>query len=116
MSPFLHHSLTNTVLLTREGWRYEGRILRVEAHRVFNQWKFTKEEIVPVISFDDGWQWIPNIGARRVLTEAWGSETDGWIGRRMAIYLHPVARTELVSGRLVERLEKRVEPLADGRA
>ena len=112
MSAYLHRKLTNEELKARNGRRYQGRIVRVEAQQVFNQWKFTKEEIVPVIMFDDGWEWIPNIGARRLLTKVWGSDTDGWIGRRIAISLQPVARTEKTPGRLVERLEKRVEPLA----
>lgn len=113
MTAFLHRQLTNTELQTRDGMRYVGRIAQVEAHQVLNKWKFTREEIVPVIRFEDGWEWIPNIGARRVLIEAWGSETDGWIGRRMAIYLHTATRTEKKSGRAVEKLEKLVKPLPD---
>ena len=68
--------LTNEDLHGRADKRYEGRILRVEPQKVFNQWKYTKEEIVPVITFDDGLEWIPNIGARRALTQAWGPDTD----------------------------------------
>ena len=113
MNAFLHRNLTNEELTGREGWRYEGRIVRVEAQQVFNKYKLTKKEVVPVISFDDGCQWIPNIGARRTLSAAWGSETDGWIGRRMRIFLKTVTRTEKVSGRLEEKLEKCVEPLPD---
>jgi hypothetical protein len=45
------------------------------------------------------------------LTEAWGADTDRWIGRRMASYLKPFARPEKVSDRLEEKLEKFVEPL-----
>lgn len=112
MNDYIPKLLTNAELMKREGRRYEGRVLGVEGDRVFNQWRLKKED-VPLIRFEDGWMWFPNIGARRVLTEAWGAETDGWIGRRMAIYLQSVVRTEKVSGRLVERLEKRVEPLPD---
>jgi hypothetical protein len=112
MNDYIPKLLTNAELLKREGWRYEGRVLRVEPDRVFNQWKLKKED-VPLIKFDDGWSWIPHIGARRALTEAWGSRTDGWVGRRMAVYLQPVARTEKVSGRAEEKLEKRAEPLPD---
>lgn len=111
MNAFLHKKLTNKDLEARAGQRYEGRVLRVEPQKVFNQWKFTREEIVPVIAFEDGLEWIPNIGARRTLIEAWGADTDRWTGRRMAIFLKPVARTEKVSGRAVERLEKQAEPL-----
>jgi len=112
MTEFLQRHLTNEVLLTREDARYEGRIARVERDRVFNKFKFTKEP-APVIHFEDGWCWIPNIGARRTLTAAWGSETDDWIGRRMAVYLRVVLRTEQGSGRAVEKPEKQAEPLSD---
>ncbi len=113
MTRYLHRKLTNTELKTRDGWRYEGRIVRVEEQRVFNQWKFTKEEIVPVISFEDGWEWIPNLGARKVLTGALGADTDRWIGRRLSIYLKAVTRTEKTSGRATEQWEKQVEVLDD---
>jgi hypothetical protein len=95
--------------MARDGMSYEGCVARVVPQQVFNRWKFTKDEIVPVISFEDGYQWIPNISARRTLTTAWGADTDRWIGRQMRIYLKPVARTEAVSGRSVEKLEKHVE-------
>ena len=113
MREFLHRKLTNSELQAREDMRYEGRIVRVEPHRVFNKFKFTTKEIVPVIFFEDGWEWIPNLSARRALIEAWGSETDDWIGRCMAICLRAVTRTEKESGRAVERMEKHVEPLPD---
>jgi hypothetical protein len=116
MTHFLHRSLTNTELMQRVDRRYEGRIVQVCADKVFNKFKLTKEEVVPVIQFDDGWDWIPNRGARRALVAAWGAETDGWIGRRLRVQLVTVARTEKISGRLVERFEKEVEPLADAEA
>jgi hypothetical protein len=111
MTPYLQRSLTNADLEKREGLSYEGRIARVVPQQVFNRWKYTRDEMVPVISFEDGYQWIPNIGARRTLTAAWGADTDGWIGRRMRIYLKPIVRTEAVSGRAVEKWEKQVEVL-----
>ena len=111
MTPYLQRSLTNADLMARERWCYEGRILRVVPQQVFNRWKFTKDEIVPVISFEDGYQWIPNIGARRTLTEAWGPDTDLWTGRRLRVYLKAVERTETTSGRTVEKLEKHVAAL-----
>lgn len=113
MTRYLHQQLTNEELKTRESWRYEGRIVRVEEQRVFNKYKFTKDEIVPVISFEDGWYWIPNVGARRTLTGAWGADSDRWIGRRLGIYLKAVTRTEKTSGRAKEQLEKQVEVLDD---
>ena len=109
MTPYLQRSLTNADLLAREGSSYEGTIVRVVPQRVFNKWRYTKDEIVPVISFDDGYQWIPNIGARRILTAGWGANTDDWTGRRLRIYLKTVERTEVKSGRAVEKLEKQVE-------
>jgi hypothetical protein len=111
MTPYLQRSLTNAELMAREGLRYEGRIVGVVPQQVFNQWKFTKDEVVPVISFADGYHWIPNVGARRALTEAWGADTDLWIGRWLRIYLKAVARTEKTSGRAVEKLEKHVTVL-----
>jgi len=113
MTPYLQRSLTNAELMAREGWSYEGCIVRVVPQQVFNRWKFTKDEIVPVISFEDGYQWIPNVGARRMLTDAWGSDTDLWIGRCLRIYLKAVVRTEKTSGRGIEKLEKQVELLDD---
>ena len=111
MTPYLQRSLTNTVLKELEGLSYEGCVVQVVPQRVFNKFKYTKDEIVPVISFEDGYQWIPNVGARRVLTAAWGANTDDWIGRRMRVYLQPSTRIEKVSGRGVEKLEKQVEVL-----
>jgi hypothetical protein len=99
--------------MAREGWCYEGSIVRVVPQQVFNRWKFTKDEIVPVISFADGYQWIPNVGARRKLSEAWGWDTDLWLGRRLRIYLKTVVRTEKTSGRGIEKLEKDIEALDD---
>jgi len=113
MNRFLHHRLTNAKLMEFLEFRYEGRICNVVEEEVFNKFKLTKTERVPNIMFDDGWEWIPNLAARRQLSEAWGPETDGWVGRRMAIFLRSVDRTEKKSGRLVEALEKNVEPLPD---
>jgi hypothetical protein len=120
MRRFLHRQLTNDELKTREGMRYEGAIMRIEHQRVTNRWRYTRNENdklvrqesdVPVIMFDDGWDWIPNLRARNVLTDTWGPDTDHWIGRRLAIYLRPAVRTEKASGRVEEKLEKFVEPL-----
>ena len=113
MNRFLQHRLTNTVLEGLPGRRYEGRVSAVVPERVFNRFKLTSQETVPQITFEDGWLWIPNIGARRGLTAAWGADTDEWIGRRMAVYLCIVARTDKPTGRQVERWEKRVEVLPD---
>ena len=111
MTPYLRRSLTNTDLLEREGMAYEGIVVRVVPQQVFNRFRFTRDEVVPIISFQSGHEWIPNVGARRKLTEAWGADTDRWIGRRMRIYLKSVARTEVGSGRVVEGWEKKVEVL-----
>lgn len=121
MTRFLHRQVTNDSLL-ESNRRYEGTVLAVEADTVVNKWRWTttadgkvvpKTELVPRIKFTDGFEWIPNNGARLKLTEAWGPDTDQWVGRRLAIYLIVVARTEKGTGRLVERLEKRCAPLPD---
>ena len=112
MNDYIPKWLTNTELEAMPDHRYEGRVLRVEPGRVFNSYKLTKED-VPVLVFEDGWSWIPNIGARKALTKAWGGPTDDWIGRRMAIYLKSVTRMGKASGRLEERFEKQVEVLDD---
>jgi hypothetical protein len=111
MTAFLHRKITNAVLLARHEWRYEGRITRVEVQQVFNQWKYTKDELVPVIMFEDGYEWIPNLGARNDLTKAWGADTDFWIGRYVAIYLKKQVRIDKKSGEAVEKLVKVAEPL-----
>lgn len=113
MARFLRRSLTNGALERLEDRRYVGRIQRVVEQEVFNRFKFTKEERVPVIEFEDGWNWIPNRRAIRDLMAAFGSNSDSWVGRRIAVYLKPCARTETGSGRGVEKLEKFVEPLND---
>lgn len=115
MTPYLQRSLTNADLMAREGYCYEGCIVRVVPQQVFNRWKFTKDEIVPVISFADGYTWIPNVGARRTLTAAWSADTDRWLGRRLRIYLKTVVRTERASGRAIEKLEKQVEVFEEER-
>jgi len=111
MSRFLHNQLTNTELLKRQDCRYEGQIARVVEQLVFNKFKKVKEEPVPVIVFEDGWEWIPNLTARRGLVAAWGSETDEWIGRWVAIYLVPVKRVSKATGLERESLEKCAKPL-----
>lgn len=114
MTKFLHRQVTNESL-SKSNRRYEGTILSVEADTVTNKWRWTttadgkvvpKTELVPRIKFTDGFEWIPNNGARRTLTEAWGPDTDQWIGLRLAIYLVLVSRGEK------EEPEKRCEPLS----
>lgn len=78
MREFLHRKLTNSELQAREDMRYEGRIVRVEPHRVFNKFKFTTKEIVPVIFFEDGWSGFRTSAPGGRLMERW-SETDDWI-------------------------------------
>jgi hypothetical protein len=118
MAKFLRRSLTKDVLMALDGHRYVGRIERVVEQEVFNRFKFTKEERVPVIEFNDeyGTTWIPNRRSIRDLMAALGSNSDSWVGRRIAVYLKAVARTQAGSGRSVERLEKFVEVFDDQEA
>ncbi len=120
MTRFLRKHLTNTDLLDRGG-HYEGTIVAVDEHEVRNRWRYARDpetgksaprrEDVPVILFEDGWTWIPNVSARRVLVAAWGVETDAWIGRRMRIWLERKLRKERTTGRDIEQYEKRVDVL-----
>jgi hypothetical protein len=112
MTKFLRLMLTNENLRDEFAGHYEGIVADVTEESVFNRWKL-RPEFVPRIQFEDGWAWIPNIGARRVLSKAWGNDSDLWIGRRLAITLTTVTRTERASGRLIEKLEKTVKPLPD---
>src|SRR2546428_5423823 len=111
MKHHLHLKLTNDELETRPGRRYEGRVLRVVEAKVFNKFLYTREEIVVTITFEDGFDWIPNQTCFRVLAAAWGTESEDWVGRRVAVYLVIKARTK--NGKESEKLEKRAEPLAD---
>jgi hypothetical protein len=113
MSQFLHRMLTNDELKTRAGLRYEGRILRVVVEPVFNKYKKNKVEPALILTFEDGWDWIPNRGACRDLAAAWGTETDHWVGRRLAVQLVIVERASKATGRMVRSEVKRAEPLED---
>ena len=120
MTKYLRRHLTNTDLL-EHGGVYEGTIVAVEEQEVRNKWRYARDpetgktaprrEDVPVILFEDGWTWIPNITARRVLFEAWGADTDEWIGRRMRVWLETKMRKERTTGRDMEQYEKRVSVL-----
>ena len=112
ITPFLHRSLTNSVLMEFPEGRYEGRVVGVTKSRVFNKFKYAKED-TPLIAFEDGYEWIPNMGARNLLRDTWGKETDSWIGRRMAVCLRAVTRVDKESGVEVTRWEKHVEPLGE---
>lgn len=111
MTRFLRRSLTNEVLQDRQGMSYEGRVARVVEQRVFNKYKYTKDEHVLVFEFDDGWTWIPNQRALKDLTAALGTDSDAVVGRRIRVFLKAHTRTETGSGRAVEKLEKFVEVL-----
>ncbi len=112
MTKFLRRRLlTNALLKQFPHFRFEGQIASVAVETVSNPWNLQKTA-QPVLYFADGNAWIPNEGAKRLLIDAWGEESEGWIGRWLAIYLVATPRTDRASGRLVEKLEKRVEPLA----
>lgn len=112
MREFVYSGLL-TVDLLRDSFegRYVGRIASVTPERVFNKHHW-KPEMVPMITFDDGIRWIPNMGARRDLIKAWGEESDDWIGQSVAISLVSKTQTEKESGRLIEKFAKVAEPLA----
>jgi hypothetical protein len=122
MTRFLRRTLTNADLLDRGGV-YEGTVVDVDAQEVRNTWRYArdpetgksapKREIVPVLVFADGWSWIPNHTARRVLIAAWGGESDAWQGRRVRIRLETKTRKDRATGRDIEQHEKRVEVLDD---
>jgi hypothetical protein len=113
MTRFLRRSLTNQELLKLEDKSYEGFVSRVVEELVYNKWRFTNDELVPLIEFCDGWTWIPNQRCRMALMKELGPETDHWAGQHLRVYLKEVARAEPVSGRAVEKLEKFVEVLGD---
>jgi hypothetical protein len=126
MRPHVHRLLTNPLLETLPNRRYEGRVRSVVEETVVNRFKYTKDPtpdnpdrlvrlrtVEPLITFEDGVQWVPNERARKILVAGWGCETDRWIGRHMAVYLIIVARTDKASGRQVEHFEKTVELLRE---
>ena len=88
---------------------YEGAIVEVIEKNVRN--RFTRQdEVQPVIVLTDGWRVVPNVGMRRSLMEAFGSETDDWTGRRIRIFLRPMGGRD--AGHAGEqRYEKAVESL-----
>lgn len=95
--------------LEQMGGSYEGVIVEVVLEKMRNPFT-TKSEVNPVVSFEDGWRIVPNIGMRRALTENLGPDTDGWIGRQIRVFLRPVQR-RAPSGDGKQRLEKAVECL-----
>jgi hypothetical protein len=86
--------------------RYEGRITSATEELIRN--RFTAEkQLEPVISFDDGFRMIPNVGQRRQLIEFWGANTEDWIGRTLIVFRHRVERKD-ANGDTVERWQKSV--------
>src|SRR5262245_14469278 len=80
----------NDSALCGMGGRYEGVVAQVVEERVRNRFKrdVHGKPIVasePVIVFEDGWRLVPNIGMRKVMIDAFGLDSDGWIGRRLVI-------------------------------
>jgi hypothetical protein len=124
MRRYLFRQLSREELLKREGHRFEGVIKDAQEQQVTNKWKYTPDEngklvrakeVVPVITFDDHdglqLQWIPNRRCRQRLTDALGYDTNGWIGRRVAVFLREAARENKQSGRGENALERFVEVL-----
>ena len=87
----------NDAELVRLGGEYVGEISNVGEEVVRNRYT-AQRELVPVISFADGWQLIPNIGMRAALVETHGADTDRWVGKRVRIFRRAVERISKVTG------------------
>ena len=68
------------------GGEYVGEIASVRMMPVRNPYtRRTGDE--PVITFDDAYKVVPNVGMRRGLIAAFGKETNVWLGRRITVRL-----------------------------
>ena len=86
MTQFDVRALTNTTLLEHFAGHYVGTIDHVELDEVNN--RFLGEKVkVPVLYFEDGWQWIPNASARKALKASMGTESDRYVGAVVEVAL-----------------------------
>ena len=111
MRKHLKRNMNNSDLEQMDG-SYEGVIVEVTLEEMWNRHRGKREEH-PIITFEDGWRIVPNIGMRRDLVDGFGPESEDWIGSRVRIFLRPMARKD-TSGK-ERRFEKAVECL-DSRA
>ena len=108
------HFVTNADLEVKGG-SFESIIAEVLEEEMQNRYR-GQRELQPVIVFEDGKRLVPNMGIRHELIEALGEESDGWIGRRIRVFLRPVPRKS-GQGAATTRFEKAAEVLereADG--
>jgi hypothetical protein len=96
----------NDAELRRMGDRYEGVVASVTEEPIRNRFTAQKQ-VEPVISFEDGWRVIPNVGMRKALIEFYGANSDDLIGRRLIVFRHRVERKD-ANGDTVERWQKSV--------
>jgi len=98
----------NDKALSDLGDTFEGRIATVTEEVIRNRFTSAKQ-IEPVITFEDGWRLLPNIGQRRALIEFFGPDSDDWIGQRLVVFRHYTQRTDTRTGLVREVWEKRVK-------
>jgi hypothetical protein len=72
--------------LEEMGGEYEGVIASVTEEPIRN--RFTAQrDYSPVVTFDAGHRLIPNKCILQKLIGWFGSESDGWVGRRVRVFL-----------------------------
>jgi hypothetical protein len=92
MTRHLRRWLNDGELVRMDG-SYTGLIAGVTEERIRNRYTAVKQ-LEPVITFDDGWRLVPNIGMRRALIEMLGAETNNWIGHAIRVYRHRVQKND----------------------
>ena len=85
MGRFVRRMLNRAELMQMSG-QYEGVIAEVVEEEVRNSYK-RATEVVPMIRFEDGECVIPNIGMRKTLIDALGTDTEAYVGVRVMVYL-----------------------------
>jgi len=98
----------NDTTLRELGDMYEGHIADVTEELIRNRFRYNTKTLEPVITFEDGWLLLPNIGQRKALIEMFGSDTDMWIGRSLQVFRARIERTDAKTGLVKISYEKRV--------
>ena len=86
MSQFDVRALTNATLVEHFAGRYVGTIAHVKRDTVNDKFRGMKVP-VPVLYFEDGWQWVPNKGAKNALKARMGLESDAYVGAVVEVAL-----------------------------
>jgi transcription initiation factor TFIIIB Brf1 subunit/transcription initiation factor TFIIB len=107
MTRHLHRWLNEKALREVFDDRYTGRVATVTEETIRNRYTFQKQ-LEPIITFEDGWRLVPNIGQRRALIEFFGAETENWIGESFTVFLARVERKSPETGQVRSVFEKRV--------